>query len=96
MEFILSFVKSYFALVLVLVMVSYLTPKEKYKKYFQFFIGVLMAVLLLSPVVQWKEKRGNPIEFYNVKEIRKKLESIQFEADKEDIFELFFMENDEG
>lgn len=36
---------------MILFLFSYLTPKEDYKKYFQFFIGVLMVAILMRPVI---------------------------------------------
>lgn len=51
MDVILSFVKDYFIFMIVLFLFSYLTPKDDYKKYFQFFIGVLMVAILMRPVL---------------------------------------------
>lgn len=48
---ILSFIKDYFIFMMILFLFSYLTPKEEYKKYFQFFIGVLMVAILMRPVL---------------------------------------------
>ena len=48
----LEYLKSYYVLMLILLVLSYLLPKEEYKKYFQFFIGVFMVVFLLQPLLQ--------------------------------------------
>ena len=37
MEVVLTFVKNYFVLMLIFYLLSYLTPKETYQKYFHFF-----------------------------------------------------------
>lgn len=37
MEVVLTFVKNYFVLMLIFYLLSYLTPKEAYQKYFHFF-----------------------------------------------------------
>lgn len=50
MNVILSFIRDYFIFMMILFLFSYLTPKEDYKKYFQFFIGVLMVAILMRPV----------------------------------------------
>lgn len=52
MNLILTFVKDYFIFMIILFLFSYLTPKENYRKYFQFFIGVLMAAILMRPVLE--------------------------------------------
>lgn len=36
MEVVLTFVKNYFVLMLIFYLLSYLTPKEAYQKYFHF------------------------------------------------------------
>ena len=41
MEVVLTFVKNYFVLMLIFYLLSYLTPKETYQKYFDFFGSVL-------------------------------------------------------
>ena len=40
MEVVLTFVKNYFVLMLIFYLLSYLTPKETYQKYFHFFVSV--------------------------------------------------------
>ena len=51
MNVILKFVRDYFIFMLILFLFSYLVPKDTYKKYVQFFIGVLMVAILMQPVV---------------------------------------------
>lgn len=92
METVLVFVKNYFILVLILLVFSYLVPKEGYKKYFQFFIGVLIAVALLRPVLSWMNLDETEIVYENLHEVNRRLEEIQYEGNKEDLFELFFVE----
>lgn len=94
METVLSFVKNYFILVLILLVFSYLVPKESYKKYFQFFIGILIAVLLMRPVLSWMKMEDTDFAYENLSKITQRLEEIQYDEEKEDIFELFFLEND--
>ena len=38
MEVVLTFVKNYFVLMLIFYLLSYLTPKETYQKYFHFLL----------------------------------------------------------
>ena len=42
--------KGYFGLVIVLMICSYLSPKESYEKYFQFVVGTIVAVMLMKPL----------------------------------------------
>jgi stage III sporulation protein AF len=51
METIITFAKNYVCFMLVLFLFSYLAPREDYRRYFQFFISVLMAAALLSPLL---------------------------------------------
>ena len=53
MEVVLTFVKNYFVLMLIFYLLSYLTPKEAYQKYFHFFV----RFLYLSSVPAENEKR---------------------------------------
>lgn len=94
METVLSLFKSYFILMLLLLVLSYLAPKDSYKKYFQFFIGVWMCVLLIRPVVQWLDK-GEKIVFSNKEAIEERLEDVeQWQGDGVDIFELFILDRE--
>ena len=47
----LDFLKNYYVFLLVLMIVSYLVPKEAYKTYIQFFIGIFVVVLFLKPLL---------------------------------------------
>ena len=94
MELVLSFVKNYFTLVFILLVFSYLVPKEEYKKYFQFFIGVLIAVALLRPVLSWMDPENTSAVYENLNEISQRLERIQYHGEEENLFELFFVEDD--
>ena len=44
--------KSYLYLALIFLVCSYLSPKDEYKKYFQFMLGIFMAVIILKPLGQ--------------------------------------------
>ena len=46
----LEFLTKFYIFMLILMVFSYLVPKEEYKKYMQFFVGVFVVVLLLKPV----------------------------------------------
>lgn len=92
MDTILEMVKSYFLMMLLLVLFSYMMPKESYKKYVQFFIGVMMAVFLLKPVVSWMGANNKEVVYKNYEELTKQLAEIEYNEEGADIFEIFFDE----
>ena len=53
MEAVLEFVNNYFLLSFIMYLISYLSPKEQYRRYIQFFLGILMAVVLFRPILTW-------------------------------------------
>lgn len=92
MDTILEMVKAYFLMMLLLMLFSYMMPKESYKKYVQFFIGVLMAVFLLKPVASWFSQNNSQVVYKNYEEITAQLAEIEYNEEGADIFEIFFDE----
>lgn len=90
----LEFLKNYYVFMLVLLVVSYLVPKEEYKVYIQFFIGIFVIVLMLRPVLELftadPEKVYDVFESFNtqIKEF-----DVEFEGG-ENIFEHFYLEGE--
>lgn len=94
METVTSFIKNFFVLMLILFVFTYLVPKDRYQKYFQFFIGIFMAVILLAPVVKWITRDDTQAAYRNLEQITDRLNEIEFnEENEEDIFEIFYMDN---
>lgn len=93
LEVIRTFVKSYFVFLLILQILSYLTPKDSYKKYVQFFTGALMAVILIRPVLEWMNGGTSLPEYTQFEEVMQQMEEICYEGEGEDMFEIFFMED---
>ncbi len=64
---------------------TYLTPKEQYRRYFRFMLGVFLAVIILKPLAAGYE--------YDMRfaELTKKIEGISYEydADTTDLFTAF-------
>lgn len=87
----LEFLKNYYVLMLVLMVFSYLVPKEEYKVYIQFFISVFIIVLLLKPIMEIFLIEDVD-RFYEVFELfSQQIEGLDLEVGKgEDIFEHFF------
>jgi hypothetical protein len=92
MNMIRSFVKNYFVFLLLLQLISYLTPKESYKKYVQFFTGALMAAVLLGPVLSWMNGETDLSEYAGWEEVLAQIEAVNYDGEGEDMFEIFFME----
>ncbi|MBR4025936.1 MAG: stage III sporulation protein AF [Lachnospiraceae bacterium] len=91
----LEFVKNYYVFVLILMVLSYLVPKDDYKKYIQFFIGIFVIVLLLKPILQFFFIRDNTILYEAFEELNERMELIDFQIEeKEDMFEYFFFKGE--
>ena len=93
MERILEVFKNYFGIAFMLLIVSYLAPKETYRKYFQFVISILLTIILFQPLEEWifsGEKAGKIIDFRQLEE------AFTFQEDRMklegDIFECFGLE----
>lgn len=71
MEQILEVFKNYFGIAFMLLIVSYLAPKETYRKYFQFVISILLTIILFQPLEKWiflGEKAGKGIDWSQVED----------------------------
>lgn len=93
MERILEVFKNYFGIAFMLLIVSYLAPKETYRKYFQFVISILLTIILFQPLEEWifsGEKARKIIDFHQLEE------AFAFQEDymklEGDIFECFGLE----
>lgn len=89
----LEFLKNYYVFMLVLMVFSYLVPKEDYKIYIQFFISIFMIVLLVRPIMEILTL-DNSEQFYDIfEQFRLQMEGLEYEAGEgENIFEHFFSE----
>ena len=47
----MEYIKGIYVFALMLLVFSFLVPKESYKTYIQFFIGIFLFVVLLKPVL---------------------------------------------
>ena len=91
----LEFLKNYYVFMLILMVFSYLVPKDEYKKYIQFFIGIFIVVLLLKPVLEFFTM-DNPTLIYEVFEpFNQQMDALNMELEEgENIFEHFFFEGE--
>lgn len=97
MEAVLSFMKNFLVLTLILFVFSYLVPKESYQKYVQFFIGIFMAVILLMPVAEWIFQGNGDFVYQSFDKMTEQLNEIEWnEENGEDIFEIFNLDTETG
>lgn len=91
----LEFLKNYYIFMLVLLVFSYLVPKDEYKKYMQFFIGIFVVVLFLKPVLELFTM-DNPTRIYEMFEgFNLQMEQLDMEFEEgETIYEYFFLEGE--
>lgn len=91
----LELLKKYYVFMLILMVFSYLVPKESYKKYIQLFIGIFMVVMFLKPVLMLFTME-NPNAIYEVfAPFNQKIESLDLEQlEGETIYEYFFSEGE--
>ena len=61
----LEYLKNYYVCLLILMIFSFLVPKEAYKSHIQFFIGIFLIVLLLKPTLQFISVKS-PAEIYEI------------------------------
>lgn len=87
----LDFLKNYYVFMLILMVISFLVPKEEYKAYMQHFIGIFMIVLLLRPLLELFTAE-NPSLIYEVFDaFNVQIEEFDVSME-ENIFEHFFLE----
>ena len=91
----LDFLKKFYVFMLILMVLSYLVPKEEYKKYIQLFIGIFVVVLLLKPVLEFFTV-DNPTRIYEIFEsYNEQMQELNYELEEgENIYEYFFSEGE--
>lgn len=89
MQNVLEFVKNYFIFMLILFLVSYLVPKEEYRKYFNFFIAALMVAILMQPVLSFLNRDAAEKLRDELSSIEEELSVIEYYEKGENIFEQF-------
>lgn len=89
----LEYLKNYYVFMLLLMIFSFLIPKEEYKAYIQFFIGIFLIVLLLKPVLELLTTE-EPAMIYEVFEyVNIQMEDIKLE-EGENMYEYFLFEGE--
>lgn len=87
--------KKYYVFLLILTIFSYLVPKDEYKKYIQFFIGIFVVVLFLEPILEFVmlENATQMNEIFESFHLQ--MESLEFDIEKgENVYEHFFFKGE--
>jgi hypothetical protein len=87
METLITFAKNYVCFMLILFLFSYLAPREDYRRYFQFFISVLMAAALISPVLSLFAGTGENNLKSELKQLSEGISDIEYREKGEAIIE---------
>ncbi len=74
-----DYLKNYYVFMLILMVMSYLVPKEEYKVYIQFFVGIFVIVLLLEPVLEVMTIKEPTLVYEIFEELNQKIEEVSFE-----------------
>ena len=91
----LEFLKNYYVFMLVLLLFSYLVPKEEYKRYIQFFVGIFVVVLFLKPILELRAVDVSELLNEVFVPFNQRVEELNLEIEEgETIFEYFFLEGE--
>ncbi len=91
----LEFIKHYYVFMLILMVVTFLLPKEEYKGYIHFFISIFVIVLFLKPVLELFTKEDPAFVNQIFEEFNIQMESYKIDMSEEgNIFEYFFFEGE--
>ena len=88
----LEYLKTYYVFMLILMVFSYLVPREEYRKYIQFFVGVFVVVLMLKPILELfsadaPTRIQELFDSFNVQ-----MNRMEWDGKEENIYEYFFLE----
>jgi uncharacterized membrane protein (DUF106 family) len=92
METLITFAKNYVCFMLILFLFSYLAPRADYRRYFQFFISVLMVAALIGPILSLFTGTGSDDLKGELKELQKELSDIEYREKGEAIIEKLLRE----
>lgn len=86
----MNWFKNYFIISFVLMIVSYLAPGEKYKEYYKFFTGLLLALLLVVPMLDFMSGTSTDIDWQGWDKVQEKIGEIEFKEGEVDFEEILF------
>ena len=80
MNLIYSWVKNIVAFYILMTAVLHLLPKSSYQKYVRFFGGLLLVVLLLTPILTLLKKQDTLLGRVSYESFRQQLDTIQLDT----------------
>ena len=86
----LDFLKNYYVFILILMVFSYLVPREEYKGYMQFFIGIFVVVLFLKPMIELLRMEAFSNAYEMFENFNARLERYELNIEEENMYEYFF------
>lgn len=72
--------KNYICISFMMMLLSYLSPREEYKRYFQFIISLLLIVIIIKPAVDLIFEPSAIADYIEFEEVKEKLETDISEA----------------
>ena len=95
----IEIIKEFYIFALLLLVFSYLVPKEDYKVYIQFFIGIFLLVVILKPVLKLVVAEDLSSVYKIFEDYNSRVEEIgekdQWKVETEGgIYELFIFEGE--
>ena len=87
----LEFLKHYYLFMLILMLFTFLLPKEEYQAYVQFFVSIFIIVLFLKPVLELFTREEPDFVYRIFEELNVQMEQYEVDMTEEgNIFEYFF------
>ena len=88
----LEYLKTYYVFMLILMVFSYLVPKEEYKRYIQFFVGIFIVVLMLKPILEIFSA-STPTRIHDLFDsFNAQINRLEWDGKGANIYEYFFLE----
>ena len=89
----MEYLKGIYVFALMLLVFSFLVPKESYKTYIQFFIGIFLFVVLLNPVLGVLDHSYGETVQEIFEDLGQKLDGT-YSYQEGDIYEIFVSEGE--
>ena len=74
-----EYLKNYYIFMLIFMVLSFLVPKDEYKVYIKFFVGIFMVVLLLEPILELLTAQDASDLYRIFEELNRKIEEVSRE-----------------
>ena len=74
-----EYLKNYYIFMLIFMVLSFLVPKDEYKVYIQFFVGIFMVALLLEPILELLMAQDASDLYRIFEELNRKIEEVSRE-----------------